>query len=93
MNRSPDDRSTRVTRVDETGRASEFFENRLPASDIRTGPNDNTGAQYMIKALLEKGMRPTMARLTLARKIASITLTIWKKGVDFDATQLHRQEA
>jgi hypothetical protein len=24
-------------------------------------------------------MRPTMARLTLARKIASITLTIWKK--------------
>ena len=44
-------------------------------------------------ALLEKGMRPTMARLTLARKIASITLTIWKKGVDFDATQLHRQEA
>src|SRR5882724_5519557 len=44
-------------------------------------------------ALLEKGMRPTMARLTLARKIASITLTIWKKGVDFDATQLCRQEA
>src|SRR5260370_7873399 len=44
-------------------------------------------------ALLENGMRPTMARLTLARKIASITLTIWKKGVDFDATQLHRQEA
>jgi hypothetical protein len=42
---------------------------------------------------LEKGMRPTMARLTLARKIASITLTIWKKGADFDATQLHRQEA
>src|SRR5438874_13629133 len=44
-------------------------------------------------ALLEKGMRPTMARLTLARKMAAITLTIWKKGVDFDATQLHRQEA
>jgi hypothetical protein len=30
--------------------------------------------------LLAKGMRPTMARLTLARKIATITLTIWKKG-------------
>jgi len=27
-------------------------------------------------ALLEKGMRPTMARLTLARKIAAITLTM-----------------
>ena len=29
-------------------------------------------------------MRPTMARLTLARKIAAISLTIWKKGVEFD---------
>ena len=44
-------------------------------------------------ALLEKGMRPTMARLTLARKIAAITLTIWKKGIGFDAKQLHRQAA
>jgi len=44
-------------------------------------------------ALLEKGMRPSMARLTLARKMATITLTIWKKGVDFDAQQLHRQAA
>jgi transposase len=44
-------------------------------------------------ALVEKGMRPTMARLTLARKMATITLTIGKKGVDFDAKQLHRQAA
>ena len=34
-----------------------------------------------------------MARLTLARKIATITLTMWKKGVDFDANQLNRQAA
>ena len=44
-------------------------------------------------ALLAKGMRPAMARLTLARKIATITLTIWKKGVDFDATELNQQAA
>ena len=44
-------------------------------------------------ALVEKGMRPTMARLTLARKMAAITLTIWKKGASFDAKQLHRQAA
>jgi transposase len=44
-------------------------------------------------ALLAKGMRPSMARLTLARKIAAITLTMWKKGVQFDAQQLHRQAA
>ena len=44
-------------------------------------------------ARVEKGMRPTMARLTLARKIAAISLTIWKKGVGFDPKQLHRQAA
>jgi hypothetical protein len=42
-------------------------------------------------ALLRKGMKPTMARLTLARKIATITLIVWKKGVCFDAEQLKRQ--
>jgi hypothetical protein len=34
-----------------------------------------------------------MARLTLARKMAAITLIIWKKGVDFEAKQLHQQAA
>ena len=42
-------------------------------------------------ARVEKGMRPTMARLTLARKIAAISLTLWKKGVKFDPKQLHQQ--
>jgi len=32
-------------------------------------------------ALVAKGMRPTMARLTLARKLVTITFTRWKKGV------------
>ena len=35
--------------------------------------------QDFYAALVEKGMRPSMARLTLARKIAAITLIIWKK--------------
>jgi hypothetical protein len=38
-------------------------------------------------------MRPTMARLTLARKIATITLTLWTKGANFDPKQLQRQPA
>ena len=33
------------------------------------------------EALLAKGRKPTMARLTLARKIAAITLIVWKKEV------------
>jgi len=44
-------------------------------------------------ALLEKGMKPEMARLTLARKIAAIALTLWKKEERFDAQQLKPQAA
>ena len=44
-------------------------------------------------ALLTRGMSPAMARLTLARKIAAITLSVWKKGVRFDPGQLKRQAA
>ncbi len=43
--------------------------------------------------LLAKGMKPEMARLTLARKIAAITLTLWKKEERFDAEQLKPQAA
>src|ERR1700675_2072253 len=43
--------------------------------------------------LVAKGMKPTMARLTLARKIAAITLIVWKKGVGFDAEHLKQQAA
>ena len=43
--------------------------------------------------LLAKGRKPTMARLTLARKIAAITLIVWKKEVSFDANYLKPQQA
>jgi transposase len=43
--------------------------------------------------LLAKGKKPTMARLTLARKIAAITLIVWKKEVRFDANYLKPQAA
>jgi transposase len=49
--------------------------------------------QEFYAALLAKGMRPEMARLTLARKIAAITLTVWKKGANFDAQFLKPQTA
>jgi hypothetical protein len=49
--------------------------------------------QEFYAALLAKGMRPEMARPTLARKIAAITLIVWKKGVSFDAEHLKPQTA
>ena len=49
--------------------------------------------QKFYEALVAKGMKPAMARLTLARKIAAITLIVWKKGVRFDAEHLKQQAA
>jgi len=49
--------------------------------------------QEFYAALLAKGMRPEMARLTLARKIATIVLIVWKRGVSFDAQHLKPQTA
>ena len=49
--------------------------------------------QDFYQGLLAKGMKPAMARLTLARKLATITLMVWKKGANFDAQQVKRQAA
>src|SRR6266481_3997711 len=65
-----------------------LFKSAAISASTRPGPLHDC---YV--ARVEKGMRPTMARLTLARKIAAITLTIWKKGVSFDPKHLHRQAA
>jgi transposase len=49
--------------------------------------------QEFYTALLSKGIRPEMARLTLARKIATIALMVWKRGANFDAQYLKPQTA
>jgi len=45
------------------------------------------------EACVARGMKPHLARLTLARKIAAIALLVWKKGVRFDAEHLKQQAA
>jgi len=50
---------------------------------IRRAPFDHCYAR-----LMEKGMRPELARLTLARKIAAVTLMLWKRGEAFDELKL-----
>jgi transposase len=49
--------------------------------------------QNFYEARVSRGMKPHMARLTLARKIAAITLLVWKKGVRFDPEHLKLQAA
>jgi|SRR5215467_14774717 len=54
----------------------------------------NTGPfQNFYEACLARGLKPHLERLTLARKIAAITLLVWKKGVCFDANHLTQQAA
>ena len=42
-----------------------------------------------LNARQENRMRPEMARLTLARKIAAMALAVWKKGEAFDPKKLN----
>ena len=65
-----------------------LFKAAAITASARPGP-----LQDLYQASLDKGIKPTMARLTLARKIAAITLTLWKKGEDFDAQKLKLQAA
>ena len=48
-------------------------------SAAAAGSQSDPWSEYL-ESLKQKGMRPEMARLTLARKIATVALTIWKKG-------------
>jgi transposase len=66
----------------------EIFKSTATRASCGTGPFHDFYA-----ALLATGMKPEMARLTLARKIAAITLTLWKRGERFDAEKLKAQAA
>jgi transposase len=68
------------------------LKNIFKGAAIRAAAVPGPFQQFYI-ALVATGMKPTMARLTLARKIAAITLIIWKKGVRFDAEYLKQQAA
>jgi transposase len=65
-----------------------LFKSAATVAAVKGGP-----FQEFYDALLAKGIKPEMARLTLARKMAAITLVVWKKGVRFDANYLKPQTA
>ena len=66
----------------------DIFKGAAMRASIAAGPLHD-----FYENLLAKGRKPTMARLTLARKIAAITLIVWKKEVRFDANYLKPQVA
>src|SRR6266576_2086487 len=65
-----------------------LFKGAATRASVKPGP-----FQEFYQRSLAKGIQPTMVRLTLARKIAAITLTRWKKGEDFDINKLNSQAA
>ena len=65
-----------------------IFKSTATLASVIAGP-----FQDYYAGLLVQGMKPAMARLTLARKIAAITLVLWKKGEGFDAEHLKSQAA
>ncbi len=65
-----------------------LFKGAATTASTREGP-----FRTFYEGLLNKGMLPAMARLTLARKMAAITLSVWKKGEAFDAERLKPQAA
>ena len=65
-----------------------LFKAAATRASVQPGP-----FQEFYQRSLAKGIKPTMVRLTLARKIAAITLTLWKKGEDFDLNKLNSQAA
>lgn len=47
--------------------------------------------QDFYRAMIARGMREELARVTLARKLAAITLRVWKKGERYDPAKLTLQ--
>lgn len=54
-----------------------------------TGGSQREPYRSYLQSLQDRGIRKEMARLTLARKIAAIALSIWKKGETFDLKKLN----
>ena len=61
----------------------DVFKSAATAAATRSGP-----LQEWYKGLLAGGMREELARVTLARKLAALTLRLWKTGARYDPTKL-----
>jgi transposase len=64
----------------------EIFKGAATAAAAKGGP-----LHAFFDSMVARGMRPEMAKLTVARKIAAIVLRLWKKGELYDPTKLTTQ--
>ena len=62
------------------------FKAAAAAALIKPGP-----LKDLYQACVDRGTRPELAKVTLARKIAAVTLRLWKKGELWDPKKLKMQ--
>ena len=62
------------------------FKGAATAATARPGP-----LQDCYHGMIARGMREELARVTLARKLAALTLRLWKRGERYDPTKLTMQ--
>ena len=78
LQRAPQPPAPRGLNTNHNHELKNIFKSVATAASAGRGPFHDFYA-----ALLAQGHKPALARLTLTRKIAAITLTVWKKGVRF----------
>jgi transposase len=61
----------------------DVFKGAATAATARPGP-----LQAFYHSVIARGTREELARLTLTRKLAALTLRLWKKGERYDPTRL-----
>lgn len=61
----------------------DVFKGAATAATARPGP-----LRDFYEAMIARGMRAELARVTLTRKLAALTLRLWKKGERYDPTKL-----
>jgi transposase len=64
----------------------DVFKSAATAATARPGP-----LQDFYQGMLARGMPAELARVTLTRKLAALTLRLWKTGARYDPIQLTRQ--
>ena len=64
----------------------DVFKGAATAATARPGP-----LQDFYRGMIGRGMREELARVTLTRKLAALTLRLWKRGERYDPSQLTQQ--
>jgi transposase len=69
-------------------RRKDVFKGAAVSACLRPGP-----LKEAYERCRKEGMKEHLARLTIACKIATLALTLWKRGERFDAQRLRREQA